>query len=72
MRPRATREKKSRPTAGHVGDSLWGGLVLYGGASLEEAQILGDGRGEEAVLQLVDARGERIDGVIRAHGAGSL
>lgn len=30
MRPRATREKKSRPTAGHVGDTLWGGLVMYG------------------------------------------
>ena len=22
------REKKSRPTAGHVGDSLWGGWVM--------------------------------------------
>lgn len=66
------REKKSRPTAGHRRDLLWGGLVLYGGASLEEAQILGDGRGEEAVLQLVDACGERVDGVIRAHGAGRL
>ena len=34
---RAPCERKERPTAGHVGDSLWGGLVLYGGASLEEA-----------------------------------
>lgn len=28
VRPRAMREKKSRPTAGHGGDSLWGGLVM--------------------------------------------
>ena len=43
-----------------------------GGGSLEEAQVLGDGRGEEAVLQLVDACGECIDGVIRVHGTGRL
>ena len=45
---------------------------MYGGASLEEAQVLGDGRGEEAVLQLVDACSECVDGVIRTHGAGRL
>ena len=45
---------------------------MYGGASLEEAQVLGDGRGEEAVLQLVDPCGERLDGIIRAHGTGRL
>ena len=28
VRPRAMREKKSRPTVGHGGDSLWGGLVM--------------------------------------------
>ena len=38
----------------------------------KEAQVLRYGRGEEAVLQLVDACGERVDGVIRAHWAGCL
>lgn len=38
VRPRHAREKKSRPTAGHVGDTLWGGLVMCRGAApLEEA-----------------------------------
>ena len=43
-----------------------------GGASLEEAQVLGDSRGEEAMLQLVDACGERLDSVIGAYGTGRL
>lgn len=41
VRPRATREKKSRPTAGHVGDSLWGGLVMYGRSLLRGSAGIG-------------------------------
>ena len=46
--------------------------MCRGAAPLEEAQVLGDSRGEEAVLQLVDACGECLDGIIRAHGTGRL
>ena len=41
VRPRATREKKSRPTAVHVGDSLWGGLVMYGRSFLRGSAGIG-------------------------------
>lgn len=38
---RHAREKKSRPTAGHVGDTLWGGLVIYGRGFLRGSADIG-------------------------------